>query len=79
MIGDERLTYLDGGLEFEEDRLRNENLTGLSAEVTDLGLKQLDLLAGAAATDLEKAVDYRVQIDIVVICHADYVGCQELA
>lgn len=32
-------TYLDWSLEFEEDGLRDEDLTSLGAEITDLGLK----------------------------------------
>lgn len=72
-------TYLDRCLELEQDGLGNEDLASLSAQVSNLGLEQLDLLAGAAATDLQEAVDYGVQVDIVVICHGDYVGRQGLA
>lgn len=67
-------TYLDGRLELEEDGLRDEDLASLCAEETYLSLEQLDLLAGAAATDFEKTVDYGVQIDFAVICHG---GCKE--
>jgi len=49
----ELATYLDGGLELEEDGLRDEDLAGFGAEVSDLGLEQLNLLTGAAAPDLE--------------------------
>ena len=45
-------TDLDGRLELEENGLRNEDLAGLGAQVTDLRLKQLDLLTGPAAPDL---------------------------
>jgi hypothetical protein len=58
-------TDLDRRLELEEDGLRNEDLTGLGAQVTDLRLKQLDLLAGSAAPDLKKTVYDRVEIYLV--------------
>jgi hypothetical protein len=44
---------LDRGLELEEDGLGDEDLAGLGAEITDLGLEELDLLAWAAASHLE--------------------------
>lgn len=71
--------YLDRGLKLEENGLGDEDLTSLCAQETDFGLKQLDLLAGATATDLQKSVDYRVQINIVLICHCVCVGRQKLA
>jgi hypothetical protein len=46
-------TDLDRSLKLEEDGLRNEDLTSLGAKVTDLGLKELDLLAGSATSHLE--------------------------
>jgi hypothetical protein len=46
-------TYLDRSLKLEEDGLRNEDLTSLGAKVTDLGLKELDLLAGSATSHLK--------------------------
>jgi hypothetical protein len=44
---------LDRGLELEEDGLGDEDLAGLGAKITDLGLEELDLLAWAAASHLE--------------------------
>lgn len=61
--------YLDGSLELQEDGLRNENLASLGAEVADLGLEQLHLLAGTASSNLEEPVDYRVKIDLVLVSH----------
>jgi hypothetical protein len=46
-----RTADLDGSFEFEEDRLVDEDLAGLCAEELDLVLLQLDLLAGAVASD----------------------------
>ncbi|KAI6771988.1 hypothetical protein HG530_002946 [Fusarium avenaceum] len=40
-------------LEFEEDGLRDEDLTSLGAKITDLGLKKLNLLSRSAASHLE--------------------------
>lgn len=48
-----QMTYLDRGLELEEDGLGDEDLAGLGAEITDLGLEKLDLLAWTAASHLE--------------------------
>lgn len=48
-----QMTYLDRGLELEEDGLGDEDLAGLGAKITDLGLEKLDLLAWAAASHLE--------------------------
>ena len=62
-------TDLDGGLEFEENRLRDEDLAGLGAEVTDLGLQKLDLLPGPAASHFQQSVDDGVQIDVALISH----------
>lgn len=72
-------TYLDRCLKLEENGLGDEDLASLGAQISNLGLEQLDLLAGAAAADLQKTVDYGVQVDIIVICHGDYVGRQGLA
>lgn len=63
--------YLDGSLELEEDGLGDENLTSLGAEVANLRLEELDLLSGAAASDLEESIDYRVEIDIVLVGHCE--------
>lgn len=53
MEGEGGKKYLDRSFKLEEDGLRDEDLTSLGAEVADLGLKQLDLLAGTAAAHLE--------------------------
>lgn len=58
-------TDLDWCLELEEDGLRDEDFTGLGAQITDLSLEQLDLLAGPAAPDLEETVYDRVEIYLV--------------
>ena len=58
-------TDLDRRLELEENGLRNEDLASLGAQVADLRLKQLDLLAGPAAPDLKKTVYDRVEIYLV--------------
>lgn len=71
-------TYLDGSFELEQNRLRNKDLTSLSAQVPDLSLEQLDLLSWTTATDLQEAVDYGVQINVVLICHGACVGRQKL-
>lgn len=62
-------SYLDGCLKLKKDRLGNENLATLSAKVANLSLEELDLLAGAAAADLEEAVYDGVEIDIVLVSH----------
>ena len=61
--------YLDGSLKLEEDGLGNENLAGSGAEVADLGLEKLDLLAGSATADFEQSVDDGVEIDVLLIRH----------
>ena len=45
--------YLDGSLELEEDGLGDEDLAGLGAEITDLSLEELNLLARSATSHLE--------------------------
>lgn len=61
--------YLDRSLELEENGLRDEDLTRLGAEVADLSLKELDLLSGTAAANLEEAVNDGVEIDVVLVRH----------
>jgi len=60
---------LDGSLELEQDGLRDKDLAGLGTEITNLGFKQLNLLAWTAAPHLQEAVDYRVEIDVVLVRH----------
>ena len=62
-------TYLDGSFELEKDGLRDEDLTSLGAEVTNLSFEELDLLSRPASAYLKEAVDYRVEIDFVLVCH----------
>jgi hypothetical protein len=66
--------YLDRSLELEQDGLGDEDLAGLGAKVSNLGLEQLDLLARTAATDLQEPVDYGVQINIMLICQGRFGG-----
>lgn len=65
------MSHLDRSLELEQNGLGNEDLASLGAEVANLGLEQLDLLARAAAPHLQEAVDYRVEIDFVLVRHLD--------
>lgn len=62
---------LDGSLKLKQDGLRDENLTSLGAEVTDLGFEELNLLARATASHLEEPINYRVKIDLVLVCHLE--------
>ena len=75
----QRITYLDGGLELEEDGLGDKNLTGLGAKVPNLGLEKLNLLTGAAASNLEKPVDYGIEVHLVLICHRMVVSSLTMA
>jgi hypothetical protein len=61
--------YLNRSFKLEEDRLGNEDLASLSAEIADLCLEQLDLLAGTASSNLEETVDYGVEIDLMLVRH----------
>jgi hypothetical protein len=58
-------TDLYGRLELEKNGLRDENLASLGAEVPNLRLQQLHLLAGPAATNLQQSVYDGVQIHLV--------------
>jgi len=62
-------TDLDRSLKLKEDGLGNENLASSGAEVTDLGLEKLDLLARSATADLEQSVDDGVEIDVLLVRH----------
>lgn len=64
-----RKTDLDRSLEFEENRLGDEDLTSLGTEVPDLGFQELDLFSRTAASHLQQPVDDGVQVDIVLISH----------
>ena len=61
--------YLDRSFELEQDWLRDEDLTALSAKVSDLRLQQLHLLSWSASAHLQQPVYDRVQIDIVRVRH----------
>lgn len=50
-------THLDGSFELEQNRLRDEDLTSLVAEIPNLRLQQLHLLARTAAPHLQQAID----------------------
>ena len=63
------VTDLDWCLELEKDRLRDEDLSGLGAQIANLSLEQLNLLAGPAAPDLKETVYDRVEI-YLVFCHS---------
>lgn len=62
-------TYLDGRFQFEEDGLGDEDLARLGAEESDLRLEELHLLAGATTPDLEQAIDYRIEVDLMLVGH----------
>ena len=53
-------------LKLEQNGLRDEDFAGLGAQVADLGLQQLDLLARPAAPDLEQSVYDGVEVDLVL-------------
>ena len=54
---------LDGRLELDQDRLREEDLAGVEAERADLALEEVDLLAGAGATYAQELVDDAIDVD----------------
>lgn len=60
-----RDTYLDWSLKLQEDGLRDENLTGLGAQIANLRLEELDLLARPASSHLQKSVYDGVQIHLL--------------
>lgn len=64
-----RPAYLNRSLQLKEDGLRDENLTGLGAQEANLTLEELDLLSGPAASNLEQPVNYRIEIDLMLVCH----------
>lgn len=71
MRGATALTHLDGSFKFQEYRLRNEDFARLGAEKADFGLEKLDLFARSAASHLEQPIDYRVKIDLMLVCHLE--------
>jgi len=56
-------------LELEQDRLGDEDLASLSAQVSYLSFQQLNLLSWSRATDFEQTVDDGVQVHIVLVRH----------
>ena len=58
-----RTDNLDRRLKLEQDRLRDEYFAALDAHAADLGLGEVDLLAGAAAAHLEQARNNAVDVD----------------
>jgi hypothetical protein len=58
-------TDLYGSLKLKQNGLGDEDLARLGAQVTDLCLQQLHLLAGPAAADFEKPIYDRVQVHLV--------------
>jgi len=65
---DEEL-YLNWSFQLKQNRLRDEYFTSLGAKIADLGLEKLDLLPRTAAPHLQEAVNYRVEVDFVLIGH----------
>ena len=60
---------LDGRLQLQQDGLGDKDLASLGAQVADLGLEKLDLLARPAAPHLQETVDHRVEVDFMLVCH----------
>lgn len=58
-------------LELEQDGLGNENLAGLGAEIANLRLQELNLLARPAAAHLEQSVDDGVQVHLLLVRHGE--------
>ena len=77
--GDGVRSYLDRSLELEQDGLRDEDLASLSAEIANLCLQKLDLLARAAAPHLEETIDYRVEIDFMLVRHCKLLSGRVMA
>jgi len=71
---------LDGSLQLQQDGLRDEDFASLRAQVADLGLEKLDLLARPAAPHLQETVDNRVEVDFVLVCHCSvFFAAREVA
>lgn len=51
------ITHLDGSFQLEQNGLRDEDLTSLGAEITNLRLQQLHLLPRAATPHLQEAIN----------------------
>jgi hypothetical protein len=59
-------TNLDGRLKLEQDGLTDEDLPRLGAQIADLMLMQLDLLAGTASADFQQSFNDVFEVHIVV-------------
>lgn len=58
--------YLDRCLQLQQYRLRDEDLTRLCAEVSDLVFQQLHLFSRPTAANLKQTLDDRVEVDLSV-------------
>lgn len=58
--------YLDGCFQLQQDRLRDEDFSGLGAEETNLRLQELNLLPRPATPHFQKAINDRVQVHFLV-------------
>jgi hypothetical protein len=76
-----RVANLDRSLQLQQDGLRDEDFASLGAQVADLGLEKLDLLARPAAPHLQETVDNRVEVDFVLVCHCSvfFLAAREVA
>lgn len=58
--------YLDGCFQLQQDGLRDEDFSRLSAEKTNLRFQELNLLSRPATPHLQETVNDRVQIHFLV-------------
>lgn len=63
------MSHLDGRFKLEQNRLRDENLPRLGAQIANLRLQKLHLLPWSASPHLEQPVDDGVEIDIRLVRH----------
>ena len=54
---------LDGRLQLQQNGLTDKYLARLQADVADLGLGEVDMLAGPLASDLEELLDDLVNVE----------------
>lgn len=64
-----QIAYLDRSLEFEQDRLGDEDLASLSTQVSYLRFQKLHLLPWAATANFEQPVYDGVEIDFILVRH----------
>ena len=62
-------SYLYRCFQLEQNRLRDEDLTSLGAQVTNFSLKQLNLLSGSASANFQQSIDDGVEIHLLLIRH----------